>query len=101
MFVNDNTIVNYFAKKALNLCRGTLNINIGYIRKLYNIDITQMSYAESATYIKTKENQNRNYDRIDENILKEFCIIRDKESMECTFLTKDEVNELINNICLN
>ena len=21
--------------------------------------------------------------------------------MECTFLTKDEVNELINNICLN
>ena len=60
-----------------------------------------MSYAEAATYIKTKENQNRNYDRIRANILKEFCNIRDKESMECTFLTKDEVNELINNICLN
>ena len=101
MFVNDNTIVNYFAKRAVHLCCGTLNINIGYIRKLYNIDITQMSYAEAATYIKTKENQNRNYDRIRANILKEFCNIRDKESMECTFLTKDEVNELINNICLN
>ena len=71
-----------------------------YIRKLYNIDITQ-SYAESATYIKTKENQNRNYDKIHANILKEFCNIRDKESMECTFLTKDEVNELMNNIFLN
>ena len=76
MFVNDNTIVNYFAKRALNLCCGTLNMNIRYIRKLYNIFITKMSYAESATYIKTKENQNRNYDRIHANILKEFCNIK-------------------------